>query len=304
MNIEYIREFVVLADTRNFNETAERLFTTQSTVSKHLKQVEAELGTPLFTRTSRSVKLNEAGEIFLPYARRLLDIQYEYTTALNNHLGNRSSSLTIGSLPVMAQYQITDVIARFNRENKNISLHVLEAEACELIPLLEEGTCELAFTRESPGLNDGFIRIPYSTDRLIALMPSSHPLAVSRKAPLSLEQLRHEPLLLIKEKTFLYELCIHACEQAGFTPNVVFSSHRIENIVDLVRKKMGVALLMEKQIMSFNLPEDVFTAAAITPDVTSRISLIYRKDRKLSAAGLHFLRCVEGENEERSSCPR
>lgn len=295
MNIEYIREFVVLAETRNFNETAERLFTTQSTISKHLKQVETELGTPLFTRTSRSVKLNEAGTLFLPYARRILDTQYEYTTALNNHLGNLSSSLTIGSLPVMAQYRITDVIARFNQENRNISLHVLEAEASELIPLLDEGTCELAFTRESPELNDNFIRIPYSTDRLIALLPSSHPFSASRQTPLSLDLLRNEPLLFIKEKTFLYELCIRSCEQAGFTPNVVFSSHRIENIIDLVRKEMGIALLMEKQIMSFNLPENAFTVASVTPDVTSQVSLIYRKDRKLSAAGQHFLRCVEAE---------
>lgn len=292
MNIESIREFVVLAETRNFNETAERLFTTQSTVSKHLKQLEAELGTPLFTRTSRSVLLNKAGEIFLPYARKILDTQYEYTTALNNFIGSTASTLTIGSLPVMAQYKITDIIARFNRENRNISLRVLEAEAPELIPFLYEEKCELVFTRETPDLNDSLIRIPYSSDHLIALMPSSHPLAALRGLTLSLEQLSHEPLIFIKEKTFLHDLCVQSCEQAGFSPNVVFSSHRIENIIDLVRKKMGIALLMEKQVMSFELPADEFYTAVITPDITSQISIIYRKDKKLSAAAQHFLRCV------------
>lgn len=292
MNIEYIQEFVILAETRNFSETADRLFTTQSTISKHLKQMEVELGSPLFTRTSRSVLLNKAGEIFLPYARKILDTQYEYTTALSNYTGSTSSALTIGSLPVMAQYQITDIIARFNRENKNISLHVLEVEAPELIALLYEGKCELAFTRESPELKDDLVQIPYSSDRLIALLPASHPLAAKKRSSLPLEQLRLEPLLFIKEKTFIYELCIQACEQAGFSPDVVFSSHRIENIIDLVKKNMGIALLMEKQILSFNLPGDEFFAAPITPDITSQISIVYRKNKKLSAAAQHFLRCA------------
>lgn len=291
MEIEYIREFVVLAETKNFNETAERLFTTQSTISKHLKQVEAELGAPLFTRTSRRVQLNQAGEIFLPYARKILDLQYQYTTDLSNHLQGSASTLTIASIPVMAQYGITDIIARFNQENKKIHLKILETEAAELLPLLCDGSCELAFTREEPGGREesgGFAQIPYYTDRLVALFPPSHPLAGS--GSLSLAQLSQEPLLFIKEKTFLYDLCVSACEQAGFHPNVVFSSHRIENIVDLVEKGMGIALLMERQ--AAGRQDGNFSMAAIEPAVISRISLVYMKNRPLSPAAQHFLRYV------------
>lgn len=295
MDIEYIREFVVLAETRNFNETAERLFTTQGTISKHLKQMETELGTTLFTRTSRRVQLNSAGEIFLSYARKILELQYQYTTELENHLGSGETTLTIGSLPVMAQYGITDIIARFNQENRKIHLKVLEAEAAELIPLIREGRCELAFTREAPGSAEvdsepdrAFVRIPYCTDRLAALVPAAHRLAGN--TALALEALSQEPLLFLKEKTFLYEMCRTACEKAGFSPNVVFSSHRIENLADLVERGMGLALLMEQQFSG--LDEEKFAVVPIEPEVTSQISLIYLKNRQLSFAAQHFLRYV------------
>lgn len=289
MNIESIREFVVLAETRNFGETADRLFTAQSTISKHLKQLELELGTPLFTRTSRRVELNRAGEIFLPYARTILTAQYQYTTALHNYLDRVTRTLTIGSIPVMAQYGITDIIARFSQENKRIRLDVLEAEASELLPALKGGKCELAFVRESPDLGEEYVKIPYVSDQLAALIPAAHPLAKTEL--LSLRQLKEEPLLFIKEKTFLYELCTQACEQAGFCPNVVFSSHRIENITDLVGKGMGIALLMERQIPA--APGDKWVVRPVLPAVTSRISLVYLKEKPVSETAKHFLRYVE-----------
>lgn len=295
MDIEYMREFVVLAETRNFSETADRMFTTQGTISKHLKQMESELGTPLFTRTSRRVQLNSAGELFLPYARKILELQYQYTTDLDNHLGSRTAALTIGSLPVMAQYGITDIIARFNQDNKNIRLNVMEAEAWELLPLLREGRCEIVFTRETPDCpseamdqTKDFVRIPYCTDRLAVLIPVGHRLAENRV--LALEQLKEEPLLFIKEKTFLYELCLDACRRAGFQPNIVFSSHRIENIADLAERGMGIALLMERQISG--LDRDKFAVVPIDPPVTSRIQMIYSKSRALSPPAQHFLRYV------------
>lgn len=288
MELEHIREFVNLAETRNFAETADRLFTTQSTISKHLKAMETELGVRLFDRTSRRVELNAFGKLFLPYAQTILNTQYEYQTAIYNHSENMRSTLNIGSIPVMAQYHITDIIMRFRRENTHFTLNVTEAEPSELIRLIQKGGCELAFIRETGGYDQNLTKIPYWTDRLVALLPAVHPLA--NRELLEIRDLSTEDFLFIKEKTYLYDLCVKVCTDAGFTPRIAFSGHRIENIIDFVAQGMGIALLMKQQVA--HLSREQFRIVPLSPVITSQISLVYRKDRRLSPAAAHFLNCT------------
>ena len=70
--LNHVKEFIALTKTENYLEAAENLFTSQSSLSKHIKSLEAELGTTLFDRTTRQVKLNEAGKVFLKYAQQLV----------------------------------------------------------------------------------------------------------------------------------------------------------------------------------------------------------------------------------------
>ena len=76
MDIEYFREFVILAETKNFWAASERLYIGQSSLSKHIKTLERDLGAPLFERTSRKVELTEFGKLMLPYAQSLGRLQY------------------------------------------------------------------------------------------------------------------------------------------------------------------------------------------------------------------------------------
>lgn len=288
MDLTHIHEFVVLAETKSFAETAERLFSTQSTISKHLKQLEDELGVRLFDRTSRKVALNEYGNLFLPYAKTILNARYEYQTAFYNHQENLRMNLSIGSVPAMAQYKITDIIIRFKRENKKFSLDVIEAEPSELLSLIREGKCELAFIRETGEADEDLVKIPYYTDHLIALLPAAHPLAGHGTLPL--KALAEEDFLFIKEKTYMHQLCENLCHQEGFHPHVVFSGHRLENIIDFVAKEMGVALLMKQQ--ATHLSSDLVHISEITPTVTNQLNVVYLKNAQLSEVARHFIQCL------------
>ena len=75
MEIDYIREFVVLTETENFLEAAERLFISQSSLTRHIKSLEEDLGMQVFDRTTRKVTLNNFGKLFLPYAKEISRIQ-------------------------------------------------------------------------------------------------------------------------------------------------------------------------------------------------------------------------------------
>ena len=102
MDISYFREFVILAETCNYWAAAERLYIGQSSLSKHIKTMEKELGGELFSRTSRKVELTDFGRLMLPYAQTISKQQYEYELAAFNHLHQESATLNIATIPVIA----------------------------------------------------------------------------------------------------------------------------------------------------------------------------------------------------------
>ena len=93
MDMETMEEFIHLAETCRFQETAALLHISQSSLSKHLKKLESELGVPLFDRSTRSVTLSAYGRAFLPFARRMAEERAAALTALRvlSSAGRRTS---------------------------------------------------------------------------------------------------------------------------------------------------------------------------------------------------------------------
>jgi len=289
MEIQYLAEFVVLAQTENYLEAADTLFMSQSTLSKHIKALERELGVPLFDRTTRRVHLNQYGEIMLEYAKQIADIQYQYTTALNNQTESIKHTIIIGSIPVMAPYHITDEIMEFKKQNKNYSVNLIEGESAQLKDLLRQNKCELAFIRdEDEEDDDEFAKIPYEDDYLVAVLPSYHILANEKE--ITLEQIQFEDFLFLQPGSLLYNICRQECQKAGFTPNIAYTGQRAENIIDLVEKGMGISLLMRKPIEYLATPK--IRIVDITPTITTKIRIYYKKDRKLSVAAKHLINSI------------
>ena len=101
MEIQYVREFLSLAETGSFFETAEQLFVTTSSLSRHIKALESEMGVTLFDRTTRKVTLNRYGKLFLPFAKEFARIDEECTRAFATDQHEQTNTITIGSIPMM-----------------------------------------------------------------------------------------------------------------------------------------------------------------------------------------------------------
>lgn len=285
MDINYFKEFSVLAETKNYWEAAERLFINQSTLSKHIKTMERELGVPLFFRTTRRVELTEFGRALLPYAQSIMHTQFEYSTTLLLKRSGGQGLFSIGSIPAMAQYGITQLLLNFQKVHPDCRFKVTEDDAKNLTGLLASQKCELIFLREPirqpDGPEDELARIPYLTDQLVALLPKGHPLA--NRDGLTLRELRDEKFCFLKESSMIYDLCRLACQEAGFIPNIVFDSHRLDSIFDMVTYGKCVALLMDQHAKkALDAPVIPFSSVKIVPAISTRISLCYRRDRALS----------------------
>lgn len=302
MNLNYFREFATLAETSNYLEAAERLYIGQSTLSKHIMAMEAELGVPLFERTSRKVTLTEYGALLLPYARAIISTEFNYSYAIQQRKQYHNRLFTLGSIPAMAQYNIINLLLAFHNAHPEYSAKVVEQDSYDLYELLLSQKCELALCRE-PNLaltngvlpTDKLARIPYAADHLVAVLPNGHPLA--QREQLSLKELEQERFCFIEEGSFLNDLCRSACQRVGIIPDVAFTSHRLDSILDMVTKGHYVALLMGKHVKypvdSVLHTQPPFSEVRITPAITSQISLCYLKDAELSAGARCFLSFFE-----------
>ncbi|MBQ9196058.1 MAG: LysR family transcriptional regulator [Clostridia bacterium] len=132
MELKYIREFVSLAETGNYFETAERLFITTSSLSRHIKALEEELGMPLFDRTTRKVELNSHGRLFLPYAKQFVKIDDECAMAFDEEAAYSKGAIGIGSIPMMKAYNISRILQQYRQNNKNVIINIHEADSTPL----------------------------------------------------------------------------------------------------------------------------------------------------------------------------
>lgn len=299
MEIEHLYEFTVIAGLRSFSRAAEELCMSQSSLSKHILALERELGVPLLVRKPRSVELSPAGAQILPLAAQVYELQNKISVAAAKQSSREKTLLKIASIPVMAQYNITGILAKFQRLHPDVTLEVTECEQRELLSLLEDGDCELAFSRRSRTPEGSLAYLEFCRDSLVAAVPKEHALAGEESLPL--EALRDEPLLFLDRRTGLYVLCDELCRRAGFAPKTVYTGHRPENIVELAAQNMGIALLMKRHTDYVQNPDVV--CIDIAPPVESSICLVRGKNKKPSALAREFWKFVE-HNRPRDSDSR
>lgn len=286
MELNYISEFVTLAQTKNFLQAAEQLFIAQSALSRHIKILESELGIQLFHRTTRSVKLTEFGELFLPYAKTIQQTQREYTAAISKRTNSIDGVVTVGTLPVTVPYHIPEILAKFNKENNDFNLVLIENDDIEQ---LRNHTVDFIFIRETGIKYTDIALLPFDADTLAAVLPLDHPLSKSKT--IRLEQLKGENFLTLAKNKHMSNLCTAACQEAGFDPQIVCSGLHADNLLALVREHMGVGLLTKKPLRYIS--NEGIAIVDIVPTITTPISLAYLKDEKRSNGAAHFLDCVK-----------
>ncbi len=300
MEISHLREFVVLAQTSNFLEASDILYSSQSTLSKHIKNMEEELGVPLFDRTTRKVKISKFGQLLLPYAKQIVELQDKYSAVLQSNLDSDREVLTIGSIPALAQYNITDVLVKFKKSRSQSTINVMQASSEELREMLRQKRFELAFIRDIDEVDANLVKIPFAVDTMVAVLPAAHPLA--RRKRIQLRELANEDFLLIEKQKMLYKLCVRACQQSGFEPTVAYTDHKLENIIDLISKGMGVTLEMKR--LAYYLSTSKIAIVEITPSISTQISLCYLKGIDLSEAAKHFIMCAESLKSNTNSADK
>jgi DNA-binding transcriptional LysR family regulator len=241
IELRHLRYFVAVAEELHFGRAALRLHLAQPPLSQQIRRLEEILGHTLFTRTSRSVRLTSAGEVFLERARRTLrNVQEDLDEARSIGRGE-VGFLRVGFIGSSMLTRLPAMLGKYRRQYPKVSLQLSENFTSNLIQSLTKGTLDAGILRDGDP-TEGLTIEPLFSEPFVAVLPNNHPL-VKRKT-ISVADLRDEPFVFFTPTagTLAYQKTIGLCEEQGFRPRVVQEAPQWLTILRLVGAGLGVSI--------------------------------------------------------------
>lgn len=176
MELRQLKYFIKSAETENFSQAAQECFVVQSTLSQQIKQLEYDLGTPLFDRIGKHISLTDAGKAFLPFARQALEEAEAGRQRLDDMRKLKTGRLRIGATYGLS-VQLTKAMQRFCPKYPDIHFDIHFECASKLESMLKNRTIDFALTYNMPDKDEMIEEVPLFDTRLCAVVADGHPLA-------------------------------------------------------------------------------------------------------------------------------
>ncbi|MFC6261758.1 LysR family transcriptional regulator [Levilactobacillus fujinensis] len=289
MTIDDFDNFITLYRTRNVSDAAVALNISQSALSKRLRSLQDELGVALIsTRNKRQLTITESGEVFFRYAQTITAQVHLLQTELADYQELRRGTLHIGSVPVMAQYGLAKKMRHFMQDFPQINLRLEELEGATLLAKLQNQELAVGILRDvqSQQLNQTqFDAVTLASDELQVVLPATHPLA--QLATIEMRDLQNIDVVSLSPGSGVYEKMTARYQQAGFTPNIRFTTPHIETLLAMIAHTSQITFLFAKSAAPF-MTNDVVLRPFATPMV-SHLQLVYPRGT-LSPAAAQFIR--------------
>ena len=247
MELRHLRYFVTVAEELNVSRASARLHVSQPAVSRQLRDLENEIGVPLFVRRHNGLAMTDAGESFLAHARGILRKSADAAAHMNSFRQRPAKRLAIGYIPSVLADILTPALKEFTRKNGDTEVSLKELAPQHQVRGLRDGRIDLALLgNPCLELSREFRVITLRRVPFCAVVPEDHRLA--RRARVALGELKGETFIGFADDLFpgRNASISNACEQAGFTPKLI---PRIENLTALlatVAAGQGVALAPEE----------------------------------------------------------
>jgi len=244
MELRHIRYFLAVAEERHFTRAAAKVGIGQPPLSQQIKDLEAEIGAPLFHRLAHGAELTAAGEAFLEGVKEMPALAEQATRAARRASRGETGSLRVGFTASSAFNAVVPAAIRaFRRAYADVDLTLEEANTTRLVAGLQDGSLDAVFLRPGAAGSEAFQLRLLSEEPMIVALPARHPVAAQREVDLA--TLKEDPFLLFPRQngSMLYDTIIGACREAGFEPVIGQQAPQIASVVNLVAAELGVSVV-------------------------------------------------------------
>lgn len=249
MNLNHLAVVHAVAAEKSVSRAADKLMVSQPAVSKQLREIERQVGTPLFDRLPRGVRATQAGMLLADYARKIFDLSAEAEQRLAELRGLERGELRIGASTTIAVYLLPPVFVAFRDRFPGVKLVVDIANTHDIQDRLAEGAIDVALT-EGDADEREFEVEPFMTDELIAIAGPGHPLAAgvarsgrSSPRPVLGATLCREPMIVREAGSGTRAIVERALAERGLQANAVMAVGSTIVIKRAVASGLGVAFV-------------------------------------------------------------
>ncbi|MBF8999516.1 LysR family transcriptional regulator [Vibrio nitrifigilis] len=277
MDIKALRYFVELVNQKSFTKASERLYVTQPTISKMIRNLEQSITQPLLHRDGRRFWLTDSGEVVYQRALHILEQMDQLKAELIDLNELKTGHLRLG-IPPMVGHLYAGIIRRYRQMYPNIELTIVEYGGRKIEQALIDGELDVAMTMLTPNNNHCLANLPLDGYSVNAVLPDND--HWRSHETICWESLKDEPFYLYTEEFTLSNYIHHLCRQAHFEPQVLARSSQWDFLVALVKSGIGVAFLPEP--LCQRIHDQGVLVKSITPSIEWRLGVIWHKERYVS----------------------
>ena len=285
INIEFgeLLAFIAVAEKSSFKAAAEGLFISQPALSRRVEKLEEGLQVRLFERTTRRVRLTDAGKQFLVHAQAVMAELALAVQGAEQRGVRRNEHITIASVPSVANHLLPLVIKDFARLRPNVRIKIIDESAQLVLSAVKHG--EADFGLNFIGAQDAEIEFkPIHVERYLVCVPLLHPLASLQS--IGWELLENEKMVSVSPSSGNRYLIDNAFAKTARRPVIQYEVNHVAGALSLVAAGVGIAILPE---LALTNAVNLVGIPLTEPKTTRTLGLITRKGAKLHPIAVEFV---------------
>jgi DNA-binding transcriptional LysR family regulator len=292
MRLEQLQAFLAVAETGSFQQATQRCRVTQSTISRQIQALEADLGLPLFHRTSQA-KLTLAGERFLPRARKICQEWQTATAELTDLLEGKQSELCVAAIHSVSAQHLPPVLQRFCQDYPLVQLRVTSLGSDRALKVLRDGLVDLAIVMNNRFLTaspEMVVDLLYQ-EPVEVLMAAEHPLTRYEQVPWS--ELAHYPQVVFKDGYGMQRLVQEQFQRCALELKPVVELNTLDGFRGMVRQGEFIALLPKSALLEIVHDASLAVRSTEEPRLSREVVLVTTQDRLEIPPIQHFRALVQ-----------
>jgi len=252
MELRHLRYFVAVAEAENVSRAALKLHVSQPGLSRQIRDLEGELGFPLFERSAKSVRLTEAGRAFLGESRAVLQRAEEAVQAARAIATGGRGELHVGYAPSPTARILPPTVRAFKALSPGVQVKLHDFSTEEMLTGLREGKLQIAFlVRPTRAMLRGCRFEELMRDPVRLAVPPDHPFARLRSVPIA--RVAAEPLVALSREEYCeyHALLDEVFSRSKSKPRIVEEHESAASLVSAVEAGTGLAIVLETLACSF-----------------------------------------------------
>ncbi|QCQ92236.1 LysR family transcriptional regulator [Rhodococcus sp. SGAir0479] len=272
MELRQLEYFVAVAEEANFTRAARRVHISQSGVSAQIRQLENELGTALFDRSSRTATLTASGQAALPHARAALAAADAVRGAVDDVNQLVRGQLAVGMVTACTVTPLFDALADCRRAHPGIAVDLFEDTSDRLVERVRAGTLDLALVGVATHPPSDLDSMTIVSERVVAAVPAGHPLTALTRVRLA--DVVRNPLVCLPTGTGIRTAFDRNCAAASVSGAVAMQASAPDAVADLAQRGLGVAILSESMAAAY---PGLVGVAIEDADVPAVLALVWKQ---------------------------